>query len=149
MLTRQATASQPPREIAVTASGAHLSPIDPKAAAAFLARLDEPSPQPIDIALGALEDNGMLIGVAVLRASSPERAWVTVAVAPPRRRLKVASDLLTALVGLAAEQGLRYLACSHPLPTPSQGLAASVGLVTARRVHQGVETVVIIVPSQA
>ena len=89
MLTRQPTANQAPRAIPVTTSGAHLSPIDAKAAAAFLARLDEHGPEPIDVALGALEDSGTLIGVGVVGASSPQRAWVSVAVAPPRRRLKV------------------------------------------------------------
>jgi GNAT superfamily N-acetyltransferase len=132
----------------VTASGAHLRPVDPEVAAAFLARLGEAGPEPIETAVGAYEDNGTMIGVAVLGPSSRQRASLTVAVTPERRRLKVGSDLLGALLGRAGAEGLGYVACSHPVAVPAEGLARSMGLITARRVHQGVATVVVVVPSE-
>jgi GNAT superfamily N-acetyltransferase len=138
----------------VTASGAHLRPIDAEVAAAFLVRLGEAGPGSIDTAVGAYEDNGTMIGVAVLGPSSRQRAWATVAVTRERRRLKVGSDLLGALLGRAAAQGLHYVASSHPVAAlaeglaPSEGLARSLGLITAHRVHQGMTTVVVVVPSE-
>jgi GNAT superfamily N-acetyltransferase len=131
-----------------TASGAHLESIPPEVAAGFLARLGERSPEPIDAAVGAREDNGNLIGVAVLGASNPERASATVAVTPERRRLKVGSDLLYALLGHAQAHGLRYLILAHPAAGPAEGLVRSLGLSIARRVDHGVTKLVVLVPSQ-
>jgi GNAT superfamily N-acetyltransferase len=149
--TRQTTVEPLPEETPVTASGAHLAVIAPEVAAGFLARLGEVGPQAIEVALGALEDDGTLIGVAVLGPAIRQRAWATVAVTPARRRLKVGSDLLGALLRQPDIRGLRYLACSRPAVsagTAGPALVRSLGLITARRVHQGMATLVVVVASQ-
>jgi GNAT superfamily N-acetyltransferase len=131
--------------IPATASGAHIDDVDPGVAAAFLARLGERGPEPIATALGAFEDDGTLIGLAVFGTSTRERAWATVAVMPARRRLQVGTDLLGALLRQSATQGIRYLVCSHPVVAPAGDLVRSMGLTAARHVHQGMTTLVIIV----
>jgi hypothetical protein len=132
----------------VTTSGAHLECIGPELAAGFLARLYEPAPESINVALGAFEDNGKLIGVAVLGASTLLRATATVAISPDRRRLKVGSDLLCALLRQAHDDGVRYLVFSHPAAGPLEELVRSLGLAMTRRVHQGRTTIAVLVPSE-
>jgi GNAT superfamily N-acetyltransferase len=144
---RQATVDQL-QGTPVTTSGAHLGVIDPEGAAEFLDRLGEVGPEPIEVALGALEDDGTLIGVAALGPSTRQRAWATVAVTPARRRLKVGSDLLGALLLHAGTRDLRYLACAQPTVAAGTAEVRSMGLITARRVHHGVATLVVVVASQ-
>jgi GNAT superfamily N-acetyltransferase len=146
--TGHATVDQPAEGTPVTASGAHLGVIDPEVAAGFLARLGELGPEPIEVAMGAREDDGTLIGVAVLGPSTRQRAWATVAVTPARRRLNVGSDLLGALLRQAGTRDLRYLASSQPTAAAGTALVRSMGLITARRVHRGVATLVVILAPQ-
>jgi GNAT superfamily N-acetyltransferase len=149
--SRQATVELPTEGTPVTTSGAHLAAIETEVAVTFLARLGGVSPEPIEIALGALEDDGTLIGVAVLGPTIRQREWATVAVTPARRRLKVGSDLLGTLLRHAGTRGLRYLACCQragAAETASTALLRSMGLISARRVCQGAATLLVVVVSQ-
>jgi len=64
----------------------------------FLASIDEPVPDRVEIALGALQDDRLLIGVAVLAGSADDGIGL-VAVHPARRRLGVGTDLVLAILG--------------------------------------------------
>jgi GNAT superfamily N-acetyltransferase len=130
-----------------TASGAKLEAITTDAAKGFLARLSERGPDTIGIALGAFESDGALIGVAVLGEPSASSAPAVVAVAPERRRLKVGSDLLHALLAETARRGVRRVFVTYPAHSPSaDALIRASGLVAARRVVNGLATVVLAVP---
>lgn len=106
-----------------------MASISPDAAETFLGRLDERSPDRVTCALGAFQDDGTLIGVAVLGAASSGRAWLSVAVAPDRRRLKIGSDLVHALAADAAQTGVRQFLTRHRgRASAVRGLARCAGL---------------------
>ncbi|HZQ28164.1 MAG TPA: hypothetical protein VFA94_10745 [Acidimicrobiales bacterium] len=67
MPTTEATTEAADDRVA-TASGAKVRPIPPDTATTFLARVGEPAFGTITVAFGAHEDDGTLIGVAVLGA---------------------------------------------------------------------------------
>ena len=142
------TASDCVRYRAVTASGAKIVAISAEAAEAFLARVSEASPG-IEVALGALQDDGVLIGVAILgTAANRVQAPATVAVSPARRRLMVGSDLLHALLAEATARGVQRLHVTYPVGKPgAEGLIRSSGLVTARRIAHGVVAAIVLVPA--
>ena len=134
--------------VGVTASGARVVPIAVEAAEVFLARLNEEGTGPIRSALGALQDDGLLIGVGVLGPDADQQAAAFVAVARERRRLRIGGDLLSALLAEAANQGLRRLHVTYDGSAAPDRLIWGSGAVTARRVVGGVVTAVILVPGQ-
>ena len=118
----------------VTASGATLTAIPAETAEAFLARLGERAPEPLELALGAHEDDGTLIGVAAYGAVRANHGSLIVAVVPERRRLRVGSDLLQALLAAAARTGMGWFRVSYPSgAVAADALVRSCGLATARR----------------
>lgn len=130
-----------------TLSGAKITAIAADTAEAFLARIVVPAPEAIEVALGALQDDGTLIGVAVLGAVTAGRSSATVAVAPERRRMKIGSDLLHLLVAEATRRGVRRLRVSYRADAPAaDALIRSSGLVAARRVVTGTVTAVLLCP---
>jgi GNAT superfamily N-acetyltransferase len=102
---------------AATLSGAHIRRIRPSTAATFLTRNGLDPDEPLRWALGAFEPPSDLIGVvAVAGGAIPLR--VAVAVAPERRRLKVGTDLVTALIHQDTSLSIGPLsAASCPSPT--------------------------------
>ena len=134
--------------VAVTASGAKVVPVSVEAAEGFLARLDQRGAGPIASALGALQDDGFLMGVGLLGAEADHQAPAFVAVARERRRLKIGSDLLSALLDEASSRGLRRLRVTYEGSAAADGLLRGSGAVTARRVTGGVVTAVLLVPSR-
>src|SRR5687768_8725843 len=97
-----------------TTSGARLAAVSSEVAEAFLARLGERGPDPIEVALGAHEDDGTLIGVAAFGAVRADHGSLIVAVVPERRRLRIGSDLLQALMADAARTGMHWFRVSYP-----------------------------------
>lgn len=134
--------------VSPTASGAKVASISIEAAEVFLGRLDEKGTAPIRSALGALQDDGLLIGVGVLGPEADQQAAAFVAVARERRRLRIGSDLLSALLAEAANQGLRRLHVTYDGSAAPDRLIRGSGAVTARRVVGRVVTAVILVPGQ-
>lgn len=131
-----------------TASGAKIMAISVEAAEGFLGRLDEPRAGPIASALGALQDDGLLIGVGILGPAADQQAAAYVAVARERRRLRIGSELLSVLLAEAGTQGLRRLHVTYDGSAAPDGLIRGSGAVTARRVVGGVVTAVLLVPGQ-
>ena len=128
----------------ITASGAKVAPIDRDSARTFLARLGERGPEPIELALGAHEPEGTLIGVAAFGGVGVDHASLIVAVVPDRRRLGIASELLHALADEAARTGLRWFLVSYPASElAADALVRTCGLTTARRVVDGTVTAVL------
>lgn len=150
MPTRMTASNRRDREstsVRLTVSGAKISPVEPHAAEEFLTRLGETTPQGLDVAFGAREDNGTLIGVAVL---APAGHWGTglVAVQPARRRLRIGRDLLHELLVHAAARELRYVTCNRPLPsTVADEFLRSVGLQVTRDELHGTARILVVVPS--
>lgn len=135
------------REPVATTSGAQIVPISVEAAEAFLARVGERAPEEIWVALSAVQDQGPMIGVAVLGASLTDEGRVMVAVAPEWRRLKVGSDLINALVDEAKRRGLRHLRISYPTTaTTADAFLRSCGLMSARQTVNGTVTAVLFLP---
>jgi len=99
----------------------------------FLASIDEPVPDRVEIALGALQDDRLLIGVAVLAGSADDGIGL-VAVHPARRRLGVGTDLVLAILDEAAARHLGRVS-AHPgrLTPAGVALLASVGLISTVR----------------
>jgi hypothetical protein len=119
----------------VTASGAKVDSIRPEQATAFLTRLCEPSAEPIELALGAHEDDGTLIGVAAFGAVRRDHASLMVVVAPERRRLKVGTDLLHLLVVDAERSGIRWFEVTYPVGSAAaDALVGTSARSSARRV---------------
>jgi len=124
----------------MTASGARIEVLSPDLAQAFLDRhgLTDYGPGPSDLAWGAFEDAGNLIGVGVLAEVTTQRARTWIAVAPERRRLGVGGELASLIVSGAQGLGLRYLACRYRAADAAPyHLAGSLGLPLARRVDEG------------
>jgi GNAT superfamily N-acetyltransferase len=118
----------------VTTSGAKIATIPAETAEAFLARLGERAPDPIELALGAFEDELTLIGVAAYGAVKANHGSLIVAVAPERRRLGIGSDLLQTLLADAARTGVRWFLVSYPSDAvAADALVRNCGLTTARR----------------
>ena len=133
--------------VCATASGARIVPIPATRARAFFIRLDEPAQEGVDVAFGAMEDDGSLIGAAVL-SSTVNRGAAMVTVLPARRRLKVGSDLLHALLEQAAARGIDNLRCRPRRPSvATDGLLRSLGLVASRQVRERTITIVASVPA--
>jgi len=127
-----------------TASGATLAAIPSEVAEAFLARLGEHGPDSIEMALGAHEDDGTLMGVAAFGAVRGDHGSLIVAVVPERRRLNIGSDLLHALVAEAARTGIRWFQVSYPADAAAaDALVRTCGLTAARRVDAGTITAVL------
>ena len=127
-----------------TSSGAKCAAIPSDVAEAFLARLNEHGPDPIEVALGAHEDDGTLIGVAAFGAVRADHGSLIVAVVPERRRLKIGSDLLHELMASSARTGIRWFQVSYPTDAAAtDALIRACGLTTARRVEAGTVTVVL------
>ena len=128
----------------ITASGAKVAPIGPDSAQTFLARLGERGPEFIELALGAHESEGTLIGVAAFGDVGVDHASLIVAVVPDRRRLGIASELLYALADEAALTGLRWFLVSYPVSElAADALVRTCGLTTARRVVDDTVTAVL------
>ena len=128
----------------ITASGAKVAPIDPDSARTFLARLGGCGPECIELALGAHESEGTLIGVAAFGDVGVDHASLIVAVVPDRRRLGIASELLYALADEAGRTGLRWFLVSYPASEmAADALVRTCGLTTARRAVDGIVTAVL------
>jgi GNAT superfamily N-acetyltransferase len=128
----------------ITASGAKVGPIDPDSAQRLLARLGARGPELIEVALGAHEPEGTLIGVAAFGDVGVDHAPLIVAVVPDRRRLGIARELLYALADEAALTGLRWFLVSYPLSDlAADALVRTCGLATARRVVDDTVTAVL------
>jgi len=135
------------REHVATTSGAQIVPISLEAAEAFLDRVGERAPEEIWMAVSAVQDNGPVIGVAVLGASLTDEGRVMVAVAPEWRRLKVGSDLINALVDEARRRGVRHFRISYPATaTTADAFLRSCGLMSARQTVNGTVTAVLFLP---
>ena len=123
----------------MTASGARIETLSLDLAQAFLDRhgLTDYRPGPFDLAWGAFEDAGRLIGAGVLAKVTTPRGRIWIAVAPERRRLGVGSELASLIVTAAQGRGLRYLTCRYRASDAApHHLAGSLGLPLARRVDQ-------------
>jgi GNAT superfamily N-acetyltransferase len=128
----------------ITASGAKVAPITADSAQAFLVRLGQRAPEFIELALGAHEPEGTLIGVAAFGDVGVDHASMIVAVVPDRRRLGVASELLYALADEAVLTGLRWFLVSYPVSElAADALVRTCGLTTARRVVDDTVTAVL------
>lgn len=126
-----------------SASGARIDRIEPADAARLVAQLGEVMPADTEVVWGAREDNGTLIGVAVLAIGGD----AVVAVVPARRRLKVGGDLLHVLIEHARLHELRYLCCSRSDASDiPAAFLRSLGLVVSRRTADGAQRIVAIVP---
>ena len=143
MSTTAPSSSGAHRHLATT-SGARLAAISSEVAVAFLARLGERGPDPIELALGAHEDDGTLVGVAAFGAVRAAHGSLIVAVVPERRRLRIGSDLLQALMADAARTGMHWFKVSYPAGAPAaDALTRGCGFTTARRVDGGAITAVL------
>ena len=132
---------------ATTLSGAHIRTLAVTAAETFLRRLGHPPCEPTQLALGAFEDRGALIGVAALTASSPTASHVAMGFVAERRRLHVGTDLFQALLCHQPDIGPRYLVFVHPAAaSPAAQFLRSLHLVIARRVHDTTVTAVVVLP---
>lgn len=128
----------------VTASGAKVAPISPETALPFLARLGVRGPELIELALGAHETEGPLIGVAAFGDVGVDHASLIVAVVPECRRLGIGSELLYALADDAVLTGLRWFLVSYPASeVAADALVRTSGLTSARRVVDGTVTAVL------
>lgn len=131
-----------------TASGAKIEAVSPEAAEAFLARVEQRPPGDVDAALAALQDDGSMIGIAVLSLGLGGRVHGVVAVAPDRRRLQVGSDLLHALVIAAANRGHSRLHGSYRVgDRASDALVRSAGMGATVRMLHGIVTVMLSFPA--
>jgi GNAT superfamily N-acetyltransferase len=141
--TTTETPGSPDRE-RITTSGAKVEAVDPDSAQRFLARLERRGPELVELALGAHEPAGRLIGVAAFGDVGVDHASLVVAVVPDRRRLGIASELLYALADEAARTGLRWFLVSYPSSEMAgDALVRSCGLTSARRVVDGTVTAVL------
>jgi len=119
----------------LTTSGAKVAAIDAETAQAFLGRLGEHGPKSIELALGAHETEGTLIGVAAFGDVGVDHAALIVAVVPERRRLGIGSDLIYALADDAVLTGLRWFQVSYlASDVAADALVRTCGLTSARRV---------------
>ena len=107
-----------------TMSGAQVRPTSAGRARMFLACLDQPTSERVDLALGAYEDDDTLIGVAVLNQLN-SHATGLVAVTPSRRHLGIGGDLLHALRDAAAARGIHSLTCRRWPTAPATNTLAS------------------------
>jgi len=127
-----------------TASGAKIDAVSADAAEAFLARVEQRAPGDIDAALAALQDDGSIIGAAVLSAGLGGRMHGLVAVSPDRRRLRVGSDLLHALMLAAAARGHARVHGSYRVGDgASDALVRSSGNAQTFRTVNGIVTVML------
>ena len=135
---------------AASTSGAGVSSISVEAAENLMAQADERLPGPIDVAFGAVEDDGRLIGVAVLCSAAflTSVANATLVVSADRRRLNIGTDLMHRVVAEAGARRLSHLKISYPATAvAADAFLGSLGLVTAKRVLAGTVTTVVAVPS--
>lgn len=134
--------------VLATVSGARIEMLSPDLTQAFFDRLGLADFRPTtnDVAWGAFEDAGPLIGVGVLGEATSLRARAWIAVVPERRRLGVGSELLGLVAAAAKELGLGYLTYRHCAGDAApHHLARSLGLPLARRVnHGGTWTVIVL-----
>ena len=135
-----------------TASGARIETLPLDLARSFLGRYGfaDYRPAPFDLAWGAFEDSGRLIGVGVLANVTIQggRAWI--AVAPERRRLGVGGELASLIVTAAQRRNLRHLTCRYCVDNPApHHLAGSLELpVTCQVDEDGTLTVVVLVRNE-
>jgi GNAT superfamily N-acetyltransferase len=134
--------------VVTTRSGAKLAPVTATAFQPFLVRFGMPETAAFcDVAWGAFEDTGTLLGVGVLTACGPHQARAWIGVLPERRRFGIAGDLLAVLVREANERQLRHLTCIHNASDVAPvRLVRSVGLVPTRRVYGGIATMIVPIP---
>lgn len=119
------------RSAVATLSGAQIQLLPANSAKTFLQRHDQCPRQPIGFALGAFEDSGSLIGVLAIQAETPTTANILLAVAPERRRLKIATDLVHTFTAQYLTDGGR-LEFSHPdKAEPAVSFVGSLGLDVA------------------
>ena len=120
-----------------TLSGARIRSISAHAFGFVLAQFGEvgAAARTAHVVWGAFVEDD-LIGVAYLERVLVSSTGAGVAVAPARRHLGIAKDLLHALVHDAGVRGLATLVYTNVAndPTP-QRLAAALGLTVARRVR--------------
>lgn len=127
-----------------TESGVRIERVAPEVAADLLERLGRRGPDEIWVALAAMQGPTTVIGVAVLGATPADLSRIMVGVVPERRRLRVGTDLLRALLDEAVHSDCRLLRISYPLDdvAADRFLQAS-GLVTGRQVLNDTVTVVL------
>jgi len=107
-----------------TLSGAHVRPLSEPDAKAFLERNSAPMLQPVQIALGAFEDNGDLVGVLAVTGSPPAVGTIHLAITPERRRLKLATDLVQTLAADHLGPSRHFNICRAIHPDTAQALHA-------------------------
>ena len=120
-----------------TLSGARILPICPDAYADSLTPFGDEAVAVRDaiVVWGAFEDDGALIGVGHLRGAVRPSTQAGVMVAPDRRRLGIAKELVQALIHDAALRGFSSLVRTHaPDDLCPLRLAESLGLLVARRI---------------
>jgi GNAT superfamily N-acetyltransferase len=120
-----------------TASGARIETLALDLARAFLDRygLAGYRPAPFDLAWGAFEDSGCLIGVGVVANVTLQGGRTWIAVAPERRRLGVGGELASLIVTAAQRRNLRHLTCRYRVDDPApHHLAGSLELPLAHQV---------------
>jgi hypothetical protein len=91
-----------------------------------------PAPHHLHLALGACDDDGQLVGVLAAGALTATKTSIWIVIAPARRRLKIATDLLDNLTldhrGSITDQLVFHHAAQCPT---AAGFIKSTGL-TAR-----------------
>jgi len=142
--------SNDPIGSASTGSGATLAPVPVATARTFLLRLHLIPPDECAEGVGAFQDRDTLIGVAVLGRAEGGGAPALIAVAPDRRALGVGTDLLHALVDVAAARGTRRLLATYLASNgAADALTSAAGLTAGRRRGSGEVSVVLFVPLAA
>jgi hypothetical protein len=119
--------------VRATLSGAHVRPVSTEDAAQLLKRLGLSTSDRLALALGALDDNGGMVGVLATGPWTAVGTNVWVAVTPERRRLKVGTDLVDTLIADHAGVLSALLVFRHPANCPiSTRFVRSTGLHTRR-----------------
>lgn len=147
MLDQQPTVDDGGAPPVTAASGATIATISSEAANRFLARFDQPTSAPPDVALGAFEEGHTLIGAATLSRTRDDNATLVVIVDQSGRKLKIGSDLLHAAVTEAASAGLRRLIVTFPSDAAAaDALVRSSPPLSARRQAAGTVTTALFLP---
>jgi len=124
-------------------------PVSSDAATAFLERLGERGLSETWVAFAARQDDGPIIGVAVLGASSADDGRVMVAVAPSVRRLNIGRELLHAVAIDAGRRQLTQLRVTYSTDAVlADAFVRSCGLESFRRTSNGRTTAVLLLASE-
>jgi hypothetical protein len=110
MTTQQAPTSRYGYLARSTVSGAHIRPVEGRIATGALRRFGLSANEQPDSALAAYDDDDLVIGALAIKPLTANVTTVWLAVAPPCRRLRVATDLFdTLIVGYAGQSRHGFL----------------------------------------